>query len=274
MMESIGRRMTAAPELTDLIGHYYEIQTPSGFDPQVYHLSPSLEMMLAFNFGPPIRFSFGNQLDRSIQKIFILGPLRHMLTYELRANADLLIINFTHNGFYRLLAQSMQNLNLEEWSESKLLAQTQQLEELWQTLASFPDTHQRLEYLNSYLVSRLAPDEAEAVPLLTHAAAFHSPVVSPVKIIAAETNRTERTVQLRFKKYVGYSPKELLRFLRFKEVLHTLTNRSEASVNWFELIEQYGYHDQSHLIKDFQYYTGVSPRQFLKLSDAFCSSRD
>jgi AraC-like DNA-binding protein len=100
--------------------------------------------------------------------------------------------------------------------------------------------------------------------------------VNPVKVMADKASVTERTVQMRFKKYAGYSPKELLRFLRFKQVMAFILARPKEKIDWFELIVQYGYHDQSHLIKDFKYYTGVTPKQFIKLNEEgnLCLARD
>ncbi len=59
-----------------------------------------------------------------------------------------------------------------------------------------------------------------------------------------------------FQKYVGYSPEELLRYLRFKQVVAHLMAERGKPVDWFDLIVQFGYHDQSHLIGDFKFYTG------------------
>ncbi|AMR32330.1 hypothetical protein A0256_13320 [Mucilaginibacter sp. PAMC 26640] len=48
---------------------------------------------------------------------------------------------------------------------------------------------------------------------------FFNPCVDPVNAIAADTRLSERSIQLKFQKNTGYSVKELLRFLRFKEVI-------------------------------------------------------
>lgn len=42
-----------------------------------------------------------------------------------------------------------------------------------------------------------------------------------------------------------------------------------------KIIYQFGYHDQSHMIKDFQHYLGTTPKKFVeKLKDElFCVSK-
>ena len=96
-----------------------------------------------------------------------------------------------------------------------------------------------------------------------------------MRAIAQDSNLSERTVQLRFKKYLGYSPKELIRFLRFKQVIQSIQQQQSSQVDWYALVEQFGYHDQSHLIKDFKQYLGMTPQKFVKdiAGKEFCVSR-
>jgi len=108
---------------------------------------------------------------------------------------------------------------------------------------------------------------------LTH---FFNPCVDPVKAIAADTRLSERSIQLKFQKHTGYSVKELLRFLRFKEVVAYILAKSNQKIDIFELIAAHDYHDQSHLIKDFQYFLGLAPQQFIKNlnNGSFCVVAD
>jgi AraC-like DNA-binding protein len=170
----------------------------------------------------------------------------------------------------------MENFSDEHLLDPDLLMQKNKLEKMWEMLGMLPSAMQRIELMTQYLLSDLKENEPETLPLLESVSYFHSAQVSPVKAIADKAALTERTVQSRFKRYVGYSSKELLRFLRFKKVLYHILSLTESLVDWADLVERYGYHDQSHLIKDFKYYTGVSPRQFMKLNeqDGFCMSTE
>lgn len=253
-------RFEVHEKLSGVLSHFYAITTPRE---GVYHLSPSLEMMVVFNFGAPVSFSFDDRdiLDHTIERIGILGPLRRMMNYELKTDFDLLILNFVYDGFYRLLSEA---------------AHTARLDEIWNRLAPLPGPVERVAALTDYLLAVISPVEEAAKPLLENVDEIHNPAVNPVKVMADKASVTERTVQMRFKKYTGYSPKELLRFLRFKQVMAFILARPKGKIDWFDLIVQYGYHDQSHLIKDFKYYTGVTPKQFIRLNDEgnLCLARD
>nr|WP_295928082.1 helix-turn-helix domain-containing protein [uncultured Dyadobacter sp.] len=273
-----GYREKVDPQLNGVLNHFYLIETQAGHGRRTYHLSPNLEMMLVFNFGAPVFFSFGeSQIGRrAVRATGVFGPLRRMLNYELTDGADLLVLNFTLNGFYRFFSVPMDGFEGDMVSDEVVSGQQERLEAMWNALASLVP-HDRIQWLNAYLPANLFGNEPDSLPLLDAAARFHQPEVSPVKAIAREHGITERTVQGRFRKYVGYTSKELIRFLRFKEILRfLLAAGAQAPVDWAMLVEEHGYHDQSHLIKDFKYYTGMAPRKFMKMNEAdgFCMTND
>ena len=130
----------------------------------------------------------------------------------------------------------------------------------------------RLKVISNYVQMFMDENDDAVQPLLNGEHYFYDPLIQPVKAIAADAQLTERTIQLRFQKYTGYSPKELLRFLRFKEVIDRLMTTQHKEINLFEIVLDFGYHDQSHLIKDFQHFLGTTPQYFIKrLNDKeFC----
>lgn len=258
--------------LLGVIDHYYAVQMPMDSENILQHLSPNLELMLVFNFGPSIRYSLSSKpvLEEKFSRITLIGPLRQMLNYELKPGDDLLVIGFTLDGFFRFL--SHEKINIESLTEHESILAFPELNDLYASVCHFPSFEQRVAFLNDYIIQQLSPSDDAASALLENASLFHQSVFNPVKVMADQHSLSERTVQLRFKKYVGYSPKELLRFLRFKQVIQHLLHQPDTS--WFDLIETFGYHDQSHFIKDFKQYIGLSPKEFRKLQEHenFCVS--
>lgn len=276
-MAAIGEKHPIDDELAEVLGHFYTIKTPLHRKSAVYHLAPNLEMMVVFNFGTPVRFSFGEKKRdaRTINHIGIIGPLRQMMNYELTGGADLLILPFIYNGFYRLFSLAVDDFNFN--NETDVLTYTTKLENIWQHLAPISDTKERLVEMTAYLIASISENDKASLPLLDSVPLIHNPAINPVKAIATKEAISERTIQLRFKKYAGYSPKELVRFLRFKTLLaHLVQDADTESINWIDLVVKYGYHDQSHLIKDFKYFTGVPPKKFLPLTKdgSFCIGRE
>ena len=72
-----------------------------------------------------------------------------------------------------------------------------------------------------------------------------------------------RTLEKEFIQHIGLSPKEFARVTRFNALFAEI--KTDPSVSWSEIIDKYGYYDQSHFIRDFQHFTGQSPTDFLKV---------
>ncbi len=65
-----------------------------------------------------------------------------------------------------------------------------------------------------------------------------------------------------FKKYVGITPKQLHRITRFNEILSAVEPKERLS--WTKIAADCGYFDQAHFIKDFQSFSGLNPKDYLK----------
>jgi AraC-like DNA-binding protein len=86
--------------------------------------------------------------------------------------------------------------------------------------------------------------------------------VVQIKQLEEKFHISERWLEKQFAAQVGLSPKEFARIIRFKSLVAQVM--VTPSVSWGKIIADFGYYDQSHLIRDFQTFTGQSPTQFFK----------
>ena len=269
--------MVDAP-LDEVINSFYHTSVAQDGESVTRHVCPNLEMMLIFNFGVPARISFHNSVldTQVINRTAVIGPLRQMLNYELLPGADALIVNFKFNGFQRLFNMPLTGLTGQNQEDAELLTDDGRFNCLWTALAALPTTAQRITFLTESATDLLTENDHVLQTVIGDLAKYFNPLVDPVKAIAADTHLSERSIQLKFQKHTGYSVKELLRFLRFKEVIADILVRSDQKIDIFDLISRYDYHDQSHLIKDFQYFLGLAPQQFIKNlnNGSFCVIND
>ena len=81
-------------------------------------------------------------------------------------------------------------------------------------------------------------------------------------------NLSTRQIQRRVKNITGLTPKTISRIARFYNILEN-ANDSSKNINLKELENVNRITDQSHLIKEFKYFTGVSPSNFFNKSDDY-----
>ncbi len=65
-----------------------------------------------------------------------------------------------------------------------------------------------------------------------------------------------------FKEFVGFNPKLFARIVRFETILKNHNCYDSLT----KLAHSYGYHDQSHFIREFKGFSGYSPSEFFKIS--------
>ena len=70
-----------------------------------------------------------------------------------------------------------------------------------------------------------------------------------------------RTLQRLFERYVGVSPKWVLRRYRVHEAAARLADGG-STITWAEVAAELGYFDQSHFIRDFTAAVGMTPAAY------------
>ena len=132
---------------------------------------------------------------------------------------------------------------------------------LEEQIVSATKTHQRVEIISQFIENKLK-----------HSAFNNSNLITAVQSIVQRrgvvniTNFCEsiflsqRNVERKFKDLTGFSPKSFARIVRFEECISKATTQD---LSLTELAYEFGYYDQSHMIKDFKKLSGNSPQIFL-----------
>jgi AraC-like DNA-binding protein len=112
-----------------------------------------------------------------------------------------------------------------------------------------------------FLRARLpAPDPALDVLAEIVATMLEEPAVVRVDELAARHAMSPRTLQRLFRRYVGVSPKWVLRRYRLHEAAERIAEGRDG--DWAATALELGYFDQAHFIRDFKALVGASPAQY------------
>jgi AraC-like DNA-binding protein len=83
-----------------------------------------------------------------------------------------------------------------------------------------------------------------------------------VEQLCARHHIAPRTIQRLFRRYVGVSPKWVLKRLRIHQAVEQLAGGPDRP--WTELALELGYYDHAHFIRDFRLVTDHSPAEYLQ----------
>ncbi|WP_184094150.1 DUF6597 domain-containing transcriptional factor [Hymenobacter luteus] len=268
------------PALREVIQHVVLLSVEPGAAPVVRTLLPAFQVVLLFDLGAG-RAELWLAGDAALATVYplagsgITGPVKTAWQYRLAGGARVLAVTFTLAGFYRLFQVPVERL-APGLTDPDALVGHRGFAELWERLWPLTCPAQLVQTLAAFCLPYLRAADAPQAELLAHLPllAPGSPL-NPLKVLAAACHRSERAVQLRFQKYLGFSAKEAARFLRFRSVLADLPQPGQRAPapEWGTLLEHYGYYDQSHLIHDFSYFLQQSPTKAagqLLLGDAIC----
>ena len=70
-----------------------------------------------------------------------------------------------------------------------------------------------------------------------------------------------RQLERDFKKQIGISPKQLSKVISLNAALQMMLNKDSESLS--EIAYENEYFDQTHFIKDFKEFVGITPKEFL-----------
>ncbi|MCL9806434.1 helix-turn-helix domain-containing protein [Flavobacterium amniphilum] len=263
----------------------FRIATPEGYKELFSHfyyaanftsesvtktLLPSYQTILIFTFGVKPFLVSAEGFEIEVGDSLVLGPVKHSFDYKLPPEAEILVVNFEGDTFYRFFGEATVPEHVPMNPDSLIMANC--FTDLWILLNEEKDVNKRisliLEFCAPYLKKRNA--------IVGQLEGFVGDGMSSVKAVAQANHLTERSIQLLHKKHLGYSAKELGRYNRFLKVIRLLQEKIESDVktDWFEIVERCGYYDQSQLIRDFKHYINLSPKQYLKFQQDICIAKD
>jgi methylphosphotriester-DNA--protein-cysteine methyltransferase len=173
-----------------------------------------------------------------------------------------IVVDFTPTGL-----QTLWQLPVHELSDQSLdltAVVTQDVRALTDQMREAPSTTRRFALLEGFLLRRLAranrANQLRTDGRIEAAVGYmqHRPAQVNLQQLAHQLNTSERTFRRQFTQVVGVSPKYYVRMQRFIHTRRWL--EQQTKLNWPNILSLTGYYDQAHLINEFKYFTGSSPR--------------
>ncbi|OZI07321.1 AraC family transcriptional regulator [Siphonobacter sp. BAB-5385] len=202
------------------------------------------------------------QYEKPLPALYLYGPATQYT--QLQFPGSFRVIGFCFyphalKTLFQLDASALTDrcLGLEEMS----IPQTQHLPEQLMHQAT---VFNQIELLSASLMQRLQQTSTTPDPTLHQALQLIHKQKGDVsmKELQQQTGLSERSLERRFKHYVGLSPKLWSSIYRFQSSVEQLNHNRYAKLS--DVAFDRGYADQSHFIRAFRTFAGLSPQAYLR----------
>lgn len=218
------------------------------------------------NGAPTLLFQTARGLIRNnTNNLTLFGQTVFPETLTIRDNFTLLAYFFKPFALFSLFGVSARELtdnpiDLNLLSPSK----TGQLQEQLLNAAS---TQAMLSLLDEYVFSLITKTtvDSKLIRFATQAIVQNANKDALIKV-QKELYITERTFQRLFEKNIGVAPNLFRRIWQFNNAFQQLNNRQFNKLT--DIAFANGYADQSHFIRAFKEFTGITPKDYLKFGQA------
>jgi AraC-like DNA-binding protein len=239
-------RIPAAPDLADWVERHWVV---------TWDLPPGRRSAATLLPHPCVNLV----LDSG--RLIIAGVGRERFSYELAGRGRVFGVKFRPGAFLPFWKGPVNQLTERVVAAAELWGDA--AGELETVLASTPEADGLVRAVEEFLRRRL-PAADPNVKLVGRVvqALMHDRDVARVEDVARRFGISMRSLQRLFRRYVGVTPKWVLRRYRLHEAAARLAEGTSGT--WAEVATELGYYDQPHFIRDFTAAVGVSPVEYAR----------
>lgn len=226
----------------------------------VERVIPTEGIQIMFHYKTPFLVLHPNQQGTSQPRSFISGLSNSYSDVSTNGTTGVVFINFYPLGasfFFNFPLSELENQNVDLSDLFK--SEIQKVEE---QLYLKNTIQERVQVIEQFFIKRFNPIGNHDQMLIRKGIEMiknHKGVVS-AKLLSESLYTTPKTLERKFSHYIGKSTKQVIKLMRFQDVLSDF--KPSRILNLSEFAHQKGYFDQSHFIHDFKSYTGYTPKEF------------
>lgn len=214
-------------------------------------------MELIFHYGDLFK-KYSNFTDaRNQPRSFIHGQLKSFIEVKSTGKIGIFSVRFKPDGLSAFL-----RMGVDELAENVV-----SVHDLWgpagrtleAKMVEAPSSLERIKIIEEFLISHLQARRDQAIRYCVQAimSAGHS---QSIEMLSKEVNLGRRQLERKFISTVGLNPKFLTRIVRFQNTLQCIERNPMDPLTG--IAYSGGFFDQSHFIRDFKEFTGLSPKQY------------
>jgi AraC-like DNA-binding protein len=256
------RLIRPAPPLQEYV-RYYAQRDVRLHDAVVTHPAPARAApLLEFNFGDPLKVVNLEPFREFVSpRAVLVGMKTHCRVHlQIQGTLESFVILFQPTGVHSLFALPMHELTDQNFEAHSVLGP--QVSRLEQRLGECSTFEQRVQVADDFFLYRALKVSGFDGIRAAAARILFCGGDSRISAAAGNAGLSIRQFERSFLQRVGMRPKLFARIARFEAALHSKARSAQKS--WTDVAHEFGYHDQMHLVHDFEEFTGGTPTSVLK----------
>lgn len=262
----------------------YSISKPSGYLSQYIKQYWSLESCMPIekehiqrivpNGLVEMIFYFGNKPETTDpnkpinDNIILTGQLKNYHDLKVTGNLSLFAIYFLPHGLSMFIDLPIKEIF--NYSIPLRLIIKDKVNQLEDELSLAETFEQKIVIAENFLITQIRKNEKKYKYDRIRNVINHinqAKGIIEIKELASSTFLSRKQFERTFSDFIGTSPKQFLKIVRFQNAIYEKSKNTELSLT--EIAHKCGYFDQSHMISDFKALSGITPKDYFENKDYF-----
>lgn len=229
-------------------GEAKEVQSP-----------PNGYTAMIFNFADPYWAYQRNAEAHPVPKCFASGQFTSNYHLQMRGKIGIVGIVFKASSMHNFFNWNMMEMVNQRVALERLMGK--EAVNLYKAVLSKTTSELKIEVLNNFLMKHLKVAKSR-VSIIDDAIDIidKNEGLVTIESVANQIKISRRYLEKRVLQKVGISPKLYARLRRFSILSNKIAHGN--NIDWQDMVLESGYHDQSHLVKEFQEFNQMNPRDY------------
>lgn len=247
--------------LSRYIQHYWILEAKSAEGEITERVIPTGNIELMFHYGQPFCSRSGPGQTCIQPHSFISGISSSYSDVTTNGDSGVIAVTFFPFGACNFFPFPL--LEIEDSLVSLRDIYNAEFREIEERINIAPSVEARVKIIEDFLFKQLCPLSSTDFSFLNHTVLLISKHKGTITAsgLSRDLLVSPRSLERKFAAFLGKSPKQFLKIVRFQEIIKTMSLRKEIFLT--ELAFEQGYFDQAHFIKDFKSMSGYTPGEFM-----------